>query len=223
MTSPTGTAPATTTGTATANDVPAAPSPRAAALAREVPTGRRPGWWGMVLTLASDVAAFASLIAGYFYVRFVTSAAWPPPGTPLPKLLLSSIMTGLLVVSVVPMALADLGLKAGSRPRLLLGALGTALLGAAFVVLEGLEWADELKGSWPTRDAYGSFFYVLTGYHVVHIALGALALLLLVAATLAGRVRSAHHVWVRVFALFWYSSVVVWVLIYATLYGSVRL
>jgi heme/copper-type cytochrome/quinol oxidase subunit 3 len=196
---------------------------RAAALAREMPAGRRPGWWGMVLVLASDVSAFASLIAGYFYVRFVTSTTWPPPGDPLPKLLLSSVMTGVLVVSVAPMALADLGLKAGSRPRLLLGAFTTALLGAAFVVLEIFEWAEELAGSWPTKNAYGSFFYVLTGYHVVHIALGVLALLLLVVATLAGRVRSAHHVWVRVFALFWYSSVVVWVLIYATLYWSVRL
>jgi heme/copper-type cytochrome/quinol oxidase subunit 3 len=177
----------------------------------------------MVLVLTADVSAFASLIAGYFYVRFVTSNTWPPPGDPLPKLVLSSIMTGLLVVSVLPMAVADLGLKARSRPRLLLGAFTAALLGGAFVVLEGFEWAEELKGSWPTKNAYGSFFYVLTGYHVVHIALGVLALLLLVAAGLAGRVRGAHHVWVRVFALFWYSSVVVWVLIYATLYWSVRL
>ena len=91
----------------------------------------------------------------------------------------------------------------------MLGTLVTALLGAAFVVLEIFEWADELKGSWPTKNAYGSLFYTLTGYHVVHIALGALALLLLLAAALTGRVRSAHHVWVRVFALYWYSSVVV--------------
>jgi cytochrome c oxidase subunit 3/cytochrome c oxidase subunit I+III len=177
----------------------------------------------MVLALTSDVSAFATLIAAYFYVRFVTSDTWPPPGDPLPKLLLSSIMTGLLVVSVAPMALADLGLKAGSRPRVVLGALAAALLGAGFVVLEVFEWAEELQGSWPTKNAYGSLFYLLTGYHVVHIALGALALLLLVVAALAGRVRSAHHVWIRVLALFWYSSVVVWVLLYATLYWSVRL
>jgi cytochrome c oxidase subunit III len=196
---------------------------RAAALAREMPAGRRPGWWGMVLALTSDVSAFASLIAGYFYVRFVTSNTWPPPGEPLPKLLLASIMTGLLVVSTVPMAFADLGLKAGSRVRLALGALCTALLGGAFVVLEGFEWADELTSSWPSKDAYASFFYALTGFHVVHIALAVLTLLLLVAATLTRRVRGAHHIWVRVVALFWYSSVVVWVLIYATLYWSVRL
>jgi heme/copper-type cytochrome/quinol oxidase subunit 3 len=216
------TMPATVPATAPATAAPTA-ADRPAALAREMPAGRRPGWWGMVLALASDVSVFASLIAGYFYVRFVTSETWPPPGDPLPKLLLSSIMTGLLVVSVLPMALADLGLKAGSRSRLLLGAFTTALLGAAFVVLEIVEWADELKSSWPTKNAYGSLFYVITGYHVVHIALGALALLLLVVAGLAGRVRGAHHVWVRVFSLFWYSSVVVWVLLYATLYWSVRL
>jgi len=177
----------------------------------------------MVLALVSDVSLFACLIAGYFYVRFVTSETWPPPGDPLPKLLLSSVMTGVLVVSVLPTALADRGLKAGSRGRLLVGSLLTALLAVAFVVLEVFEWAEELKGSWPTKNAYGSFFYAITGYHVVHIALGALALLLLVAAAVAGRVRSAHHVWVRVFAIYWYSSVVVWVLIYATLYWSVRL
>jgi heme/copper-type cytochrome/quinol oxidase subunit 3 len=213
------TVPATTTATG-----PGAPAAgRAAALAREMPAGRRPGWWGMVLALASDVSAFASLLAAYFYVRFVTSDTWPPPGDPLPKLLLSSVMTGVLVVSVLPMAVADLGLKAGSRARLLLGAFTTALLGAAFVVLEVFEWADELTSSWPTKNAYGSLFYAITGYHVVHMALGTLALLLLVVAALAGRVRGTHHIWVRVFALFWYSSVVVWVLIYATLYWSVRL
>ena len=213
-TAPTTTSPGTRRGTSAS---------RAAALAREVPAGRRPGWWGMVLALVSDVSAFASLLAGYYYGRFVTSATWPPPGDPLPRLLLSSIMTGLLVVSVAPMALANRGLRAGSRGRAALGCLVTALLGAAFVVLEIVEWRDELKGSWPTKNAYGSLFYSLTGLHWVHIALGVLALLLLVAAALAGRVRRAHQVWLRVLALYWYASVVVWVLIYAALYWSVRL
>jgi heme/copper-type cytochrome/quinol oxidase subunit 3 len=197
--------------------------PRTAALARELPTGRRPGWWGMTLALASDVSLFASMLAGYFYVRFVTSPTWPPPGDPLPKLAKASIMTALLVVSVVPMAVADLGLKRGSRARLVLGGLVTALLGAAFVVLEVFEWADELKGSWPTKNAYGSLFYSITGFHWVHIALGVLALLMFVAAALAGRMRRGHHVVVRLLALFWYTSVVVWVMVYAALYGSVRL
>jgi heme/copper-type cytochrome/quinol oxidase subunit 3 len=200
------------------------PAPaRTAALAGEVPAGRRPGWWGMTLALASDVSLFASLLAGYYYVRFVTSPTWPPAGDPLPKLTKASIMTGLLVVSVLPLAYADRGLKKGSRARLALGVLLTAVLGAAFVALEIAEWADELTTSWPTKDAYGSFFYTITGFHWVHIALGVLALLMFLVAVPAGRMRRGHHIVIRLFGLYWYTSVVVWILIYAALYGSVRL
>jgi cytochrome c oxidase subunit 3 len=205
--------------------VPRSPAGRSgtAALTREMPAGRRPGWWGVMLLIGTDVSAFAALLASYYYVRFVTSPAWPPPGDPLPKLAKASIMTGLLVVSVLPLAVADLGLKAGSRARLVIGALVTALLGAAFVVVEFLEYADELKTSWPTKDAYGSLFYVTTGFHVLHIMLGVLALLLFTVAALAGRMGRRHHVVIRLFSLYWYASVVVWVLIYAALYWSVRL
>jgi heme/copper-type cytochrome/quinol oxidase subunit 3 len=194
-----------------------------AALSREAPAGRRPGWWGMVLFLTTDVAAFASLLAAYFYLRFVASEQWPPPGDPLPKLALSSIMTGLLVVSVAPMVVADLGLKRGSRGRLLGGGVLTVLLGAAFVVLECLEYVDELQSTWPTKNAYGSLFYTITGFHLLHIILGVLALAMFLVAGAIGRLTREHHVWMRVFALYWHTSVVVWVLVYASLYGAVRL
>ena len=196
---------------------------RTAALAREMPAGRRPGWWGMMLLLATDLSAFASLIASYYYVRFVTASVWPPKGDPLPKLLKSTVMTGLLVASAVPMAVADLGLKAGGRARLLVGVLGTAVLGGGFVALEYLEYLDELKTSWPTKDAYGSLFYVLTGFHVLHIMLGVLALLMFAVAALVGRMGRHHHVVIRLFSIYWYASIVVWVILYAVLYWSVRL
>jgi heme/copper-type cytochrome/quinol oxidase subunit 3 len=196
---------------------------RAAAMAREIPTPRRPGWWGLVLVLVADVGAFASLIASYYYTEFVTSHTWPPSGDPLPHLTKSTIMTCLLAASVVPMALADIGLKKGSRFRLMLGALLTALLGAGFVYVEYLEYLDELKTSWPTKDAYGSLFYTLTGFHVLHIVLGVLALLLFAVAGLMGRMGRAHHVVIRLFSLYWYTSIAVWVVLYAVLYWSVRI
>jgi heme/copper-type cytochrome/quinol oxidase subunit 3 len=196
---------------------------RTAALTREMPAGRRPGWWGMWLALGADVSAFASMIAAYYYVRFVTSSTWPPPGEPLPKLLKSSIMTGLLVASAVPLLVADLGLKAGGRARLVLGALATAVLGGGFVAVEYLEYLDELKTSQPGKDAYGSLFYTLTGFHVLHIMLGVLALLLFAVAALMGRMGRRHHVVIRLFSLYWYTSIVIWVLLYAVLYWSVRL
>jgi heme/copper-type cytochrome/quinol oxidase subunit 3 len=202
---------------------PAIATSRAAALTRELPAGRRPGWWGMWLVLGADVSAFASMIAAYYYVRFVTSSTWPPKGDPLPKLVKSSIMTGLLVASAVPLLVADLGLKAGRRAWLVLGALATAVLGGGFVAVEYLEYLDELKTSTPGKDAYGSLFYTLTGFHVLHIMLGVLALLLFAVAALVGRMGRGHHVVIRLFSLYWYTSIVVWVILYLVLYWSVRL
>jgi heme/copper-type cytochrome/quinol oxidase subunit 3 len=196
---------------------------RTAAITREMPAGRRPGWWGMWLALGADVSAFASMIAAYYYVRFVTSSTWPPPGDPLPKLVKSSIMTGLLVASAVPLLVADLGLKAGARARFALGALGAAVLGGGFVAVEYLEYLDELKTSQPAKDAYGSLFYVLSGFHVLHIMLGVLALLMFAVAGLMGRMGRGHHVVIRLFSLYWYTSIVVWVVLYAVLYWSVRI
>jgi heme/copper-type cytochrome/quinol oxidase subunit 3 len=201
----------------------AAPRTRTRALTREVPAGRRPGWWGMVLFLVTDASAFASMIAAYFYLQFVTSPQWPPPGDPLPKLAKASIITGIIVASCLPMAVADLGLKAGSRARAALGTLVTGLCGLAFVAIEFWEYSDELETSWPQKDAYGSVFYVLTGFHVLHIMLGTLFLLVLALTAATGRLGSRHHVVVRVFAVFWYVSVVIWVLIYGALYWTVRL
>lgn len=192
------------------------------ALSREVPAGRRPGWWGMVLALVTDVAAFASLLGAYFYVRFVTSAEWPPDGIEDPKLLKASILTALLVVSSLPLVVADLGLKKGSRARLLVGGSLTALLGAAFVAVEYLEYVDELKHFQATTNAYGSLFYTITAFHVLHIMLGVLLLLLLLVAAAIKRLGREHHIIIRIFALFWHTSVVVWVAIFASLYLAVR-
>jgi heme/copper-type cytochrome/quinol oxidase subunit 3 len=195
-----------------------------AALAREVPSGRRPGWWGMVLALVADASTFASMLAAYYYVEFVDhTPSWPPPGEPLPKLAKASIVTGVLVASAIPMWFADRGLRAGSRARFLLGGLLVALCGAAFVAITFWEYADELPTTYPSKDTYASLFYAITGFHVLHIILGTLAMLMFLVAAAIGRMGRGHHIVARVFALFWYTSVVIWVLLYGALYWSVRL
>lgn len=195
-----------------------------AALAREVPAGRRPGWWGMVLVLVADASAFASMLAAYYYVEFVDhTPSWPPPGDPLPKLAKASIITAILVASALPLWFADRGLRSGSRGRFALGGTLVALCGAAFVAIEFWEYAGELSTTYPSKDAYGSLFYLITGFHVLHIMLATLAMLGFVVAALVGRMNRGHHVVVRVFGLFWYVSIVIWVLIYGALYWTVRL
>ncbi|RBY82376.1 heme-copper oxidase subunit III [Geodermatophilus sp. TF02-6] len=208
-------APATVTSAAT----------RPRAVAREVPAGRRPGWWGMVLTLVTDVAAFAALLAAYFYVRFVTTGAdWPPGDIADPKLLKAWIMTALLVTSSAPLVFADLGIKKGRRGRLLVGVGLTLLLGAAFLYVQYSEYTEKLTTEFtPQTNAYGSLFFVITGFHGLHVVLGVLTMLVVFVAGATGRITRKHHAVVRIAGLYWHTVGAVWVFIFASLYLAAQL
>jgi heme/copper-type cytochrome/quinol oxidase subunit 3 len=201
----------------------AATRPRA--VVREVPAGRRPGWWGMVLALVTDVAAFAALLASYFYLRFVTAGDnWPPGEIPEPKLLKAWIMTALLITSSAPLFVADFGIKKGRRGRLLAGVSVTVLLGAAFLVVQGLEYHEKLtKEFTPQTNAYGSLFFVITGFHGLHVIVGLLALLVLLVGGLSGRITAKHHAIVRITGLYWHTVGAVWVFIFGSLYLAAQL
>lgn len=193
------------------------------AVAREVPAGRRPGWWGTVLFLLTDVAVFAALLASYFYLRFVASPDWPPQGIEIPKLLKPAILTALLVPSSLPLIWADLGIKKGNRRRLIAGLVMTILLGAAFLVVQYTEYQEKLREYRPSTNAYGSLFYVITGWHGIHVAVGLVALLFVLMAAVTGRITRSHHARVRNVALFWHTVDAVWIAIALTVYVSPRL
>src|SRR5437764_344133 len=67
--------------------------------------GRPAGWWGMVIFVASEATLFAAMIGAYFYLRFYTTQ-WPPHGIPDPKVVLPLILTGVLLLTSLPMQLA---------------------------------------------------------------------------------------------------------------------
>ncbi|SEK69226.1 cytochrome c oxidase subunit 3 [Blastococcus sp. DSM 46786] len=196
-----------------------------AAAAREVPAGRRPGWWGMVLALVTDVAAFAALLAAYFYIRFVTAGDnWPPGDIAEPKLLKAWIMTALLLASSAPLVFADHGIKNGRRGRMLAGVGVTVLLGVAFLVVQGLEYREKLTVEFtPQTNAYGSLFFAITGFHGLHVIVGVLALLVILVAGLAGRITHRHHAIVRITGLYWHTVGAVWVFIFGSLYLAAQL
>lgn len=208
----------------TATSDPAAPAAeRPAALIREVPTGRRPGWWGTMLFLLTDVAVFAALLASYFYLRFAANTQWPPAGIEQPKLMKPAILTVLLLSSSAPMVWADLGIKKGDRRRLILGVALTFALGAAFLYVQYTEYADKLKHYTPSTNAYGSLFFTITGWHGLHVLVGLLGLLFLLVAAVSGRITKHHHARVRMIALFWHTVDAVWIAIVLTVYISAHL
>jgi heme/copper-type cytochrome/quinol oxidase subunit 3 len=174
----------------------------------------------MVLFICTEAATFACAIASYFYLRFVHATGWPPASDKLPHLVLPTVATVVLVVSCVPMALS---LRAARRGRG--GATGAGVLlalagGAAFVVLQILDWRAEWPASTLQKDAYGSLFFSITGLHTLHVLIGLGMLVFLLVSVAIGRITTDHWDPVTIVSMYWYFMSVLAVAVYATVYLS---
>lgn len=195
---------------------------RPATFLAEAPAGRTVGWWGMVMFVTTEATVFAVLLSSYFYVAFQLPE-WPPGDIKEPELLRPLIMTALLLPSSLPVMWAERGIKKGQRWRLRLGLIATLLLGGSFLALQAIEYAGKLKEFTLTTNVYGSFFYVITGFHGVHVVVGLLMVGWLLAASLRGSFGYRRHERVRLTAIYWHFVDAVWVFILFTIYLSGRL
>jgi heme/copper-type cytochrome/quinol oxidase subunit 3 len=181
------------------------------------------GWWGMVLLIATEATLFAVLLASYFYVRFKTSGGWPPDGIGDPRLLRAAVMTVLLAASSLFVHAAEAGIRRGSQ-RALVGGLAVGfLLGLAFLGLQIWETDVVAKEFTPRTDAYGSFFFTITGAHSAHLVAGLLLVAWIQVRGWLGAYSPRRHLGVQMAAVYWHFVVAVQLAIFATLYLSPRI
>ena len=170
---------------------------------------------GVVLWLASEVMFFAGLFAAYFSLLAENSETWPPDGVHL-DVARMAFFTSVLIVSSITMHFSVKAAEDGHRGRALGLLVATIALGAAFLVNVGLEYA-EFDWDW-TSHAYGTIFFMLTGFHALHVAAG-LVLLAMVAWIVFSRhsqLPSAHSL--RVTSYYWHFVDVVWVAVFIVVY-----
>jgi cytochrome c oxidase subunit 3 len=168
---------------------------------------------GVVVWLASELMFFAGLFAAWFGVRAVNTV-WPPEGVELdvPR---TALATGVLVASSFTLHAGERAVHAGDHARAVRWVLLTAALGTAFVANQALEWA-ELPFS-VSSHAYGTLFYVLTGFHGLHV-IGGIALMLVVLRVGTGRTKAPLRESLAVTAYYWHFVDVVWLAMFATVY-----
>jgi cytochrome c oxidase subunit 3 len=169
---------------------------------------------GTVVWLASELMFFAGLFAAYFTLR-AENDPWPPESIELEPLR-AAIFTVVLVISSFTMHGAVVAAKRHDRQGALRWLALTGLLGAVFLANQGLEYVGlDFRIS---TNAYGSIFFLMTGFHGLHV-LGGLAFMVAVAGIIAGR-RSrapADHV-VDMCSYYWHFVDVVWVVMFTTIY-----
>jgi heme/copper-type cytochrome/quinol oxidase subunit 3 len=194
---------------------------REEALPRHVSGTTAPGWWGMVMLIATEAMLFGSLIASYFYIRFKFGPVWPPDGIPAPSLRLPLIMSVILWTSSWPVHIADRAVREGKQLKFRLGLAAGFILGAVFLGMQVLiEYPEKLAEFTPTSNAYGSLFYTLTGFHGLHVLVGLMISLWTQVRAWRGAFDEHRHITVQNFTMYWHFVDIVWVFVLATIYLS---
>ena len=199
--------------------------------------------WGMSWFIFSEVMFFAAFFGALFYMRVLSvpwlgdldhkliwpdfTAQWPTAGpgiaekfTPMAAWGVPALNTLILLTSGVTVTIAHWGLLKNNRKQLIIGLILTIALGISFLCLQAFEYHEaytdlNLK---LTTGAYGSTFFVLTGFHGFHVTVGTLMLIVILGRSIAGHFTADHHFGFEGVAWYWHFVDVVWLLLFILVY-----
>lgn len=172
--------------------------------------------FGVVMFLVAESMIFLGLFSAYLIYRSVMPV-WPPEGTPERELLLPSINTIILISSSFVMHRGQSAIKENDEKGLKLWFSLTVIMGVIFLMGQLYEYAHLEFGL--TTNLFASSFYVLTGFHGLHVTFG----LLLIFAVLWRSRQSNHynsesHFGVEAAELYWHFVDVVWIILFILVY-----
>ena len=173
--------------------------------------------YGFWIFLLSDIVMFSAFFATYAVL--VDATAGGPGGRQLFNLHHVAVETACLLVSSVTCGLAGNGARARNGALFTAAMAATFILGTAFLAVEGGEFADMVaRGAGPTRSAFLSAFFTLVGCHGLHVTLGLLWLLTMVAQVVAKGYRADILRRMLCFSLFWHTLDIIWVALFSVVY-----
>jgi heme/copper-type cytochrome/quinol oxidase subunit 3 len=177
------------------------------------------GKLGMWLFLAGDAMSFGGLIVGYGILRHA-STEWPVPAEVL-GINLTALMTFVLIVSSVTMVQSLAAIQRGDRARFNKFMGLTILGGLFFLACQAYEWTHLIGHTLPeynlsfSKDLFATTFFVLTGFHGMHVSGGVIYNICVFLAVNRGRYEAKH---VEIAGLYWHFVDLVWILIFTFVY-----
>jgi cytochrome c oxidase subunit 3 len=173
----------------------------------------------MWLFLAADAMTFGCLIVGYGILRHA-SDNWPVPSQIL-GINLTAFMTFLLIVSSVWMVLSLSAIQKGDLARFKKFLALVILGGLVFLGCQAYEWTHLITEVLPhhnlsfSKDLFATTFFVLTGFHGMHVTGGVIYNICVLMAVSRGRYQAKH---VEIAGLYWHFVDLVWILIFTFVY-----
>jgi cytochrome c oxidase subunit III len=175
---------------------------------------------GTIIWLSSELMFFAALFAMYFTIRSVSPELWASE----PKLLnvpFSAVNTTVLVLSSVTCQLGVFAAEKGNVVGLRKWFIVTFLMGSFFIGGQVFEYASLVHedGLTLSSNAYGSVFYLTTGFHGLHVTGGLIAFLMVLGRTFTSkRFTHGQATTAIVVSYYWHFVDVVWIGLFATIY-----
>lgn len=183
-----------------------------------VETGLR---WGMVLFIISEVFFFIRFFWAFFHRRLAVNielgGVWPPAGLIVFSAFgVPLLNTVILLSSGVRITWRHHRAIGGNHTQIIKGLGVTVALGAYFTLLQGIEY---IEARFSFSDcAYGSTFFLATGFHGLHVMVGTRFLLVCLFRGLKGVLRHRHHLGFEAAAWYWHFVDVVWLFLYLIVY-----
>jgi cytochrome c oxidase subunit 3 len=199
--------------------------------------------WAMGWFIFSETMFFAAFFSALFYLRWHAvpdlasgdtaelwpgfKGGWPATGPGIEGTLRPEHGTGipmlntvLLLTSAATLFWAHLGLQKGARGQLKLGLFLTIVLGVVFL---GLQFSEHYRaytelGLTLGSGAYGATFFMLTGFHGLHVAIGATMLSVMFVRSLRGDFTPNDQFAFQAASWYWQFVDVIWLLMYVLVY-----
>ncbi|TLX52254.1 cytochrome c oxidase subunit 3 [Pseudoalteromonas ruthenica] len=203
---------------------------------------------GMSWFIFSEVMFFGAFFGALFYARMLAvpwlggegnnlmtnevlwpefSASWPlelTPGGDTTQAMgwqgLPLINTIILLVSSVTLQFAHTAIEKNNRKQLTVFLALTVILGAVFLFLQGEEYIHAYQDLGLKLDSgiYGNTFFLLTGFHGMHVTLGAIMLTVVLIRVIKGHFSSEKHFAFQAAAWYWHFVDVVWLCLFVFVY-----
>nr|YP_010833242.1 cytochrome c oxidase subunit III [Philine kinglipini]WFG53989.1 cytochrome c oxidase subunit 3 [Philine kinglipini] len=176
---------------------------------------------GIFLFIVSEVCFFFAFFWAYFHASLAPSieigSVWPPLGIQtLETFQVPLLNTSVLLLSGVSVTWAHHAIEEADHKSAMTGLLLTLMLGFYFVWLQYGEYAETAFSI--ADSVYGSAFFIATGFHGLHVLVGATFLTVCFFRLALMHFDSGHHIGFLGAAWYWHFVDVVWLFLYVSIY-----
>lgn len=175
----------------------------------------------IIVFIVSEALLFGGLFGGYFY-NMIPAEVWPPANTPhgIPPLSTALILSIFLLSSSGTIHFAEMFLEKNKMGGFMLWLGITMILGLIFVGGQAYEWSHLFAENFSiSTNAFGTFFFTITGFHGSHVVIGLLMQLFVFLLALQKKIK--HHqkdTLVKATGYYWHFVDGIWLLVLSILY-----